>query len=84
MRAVTTGFWLLMVSGTLFAQNPPAPELALLTCADKDLINYGIMPSAYTVFQCCEWDGGECGCQNGTVLCCDGQLSFCPCSNVSS
>jgi hypothetical protein len=24
---------------------------------------------------CCSWHGGECGCQNGRDLCCDGTLS---------
>jgi hypothetical protein len=24
---------------------------------------------------CCSWHGGECGCQGGRELCCDGSLS---------
>jgi len=24
---------------------------------------------------CCSWHGGQCGCSNGRVVCCDGVLS---------
>jgi hypothetical protein len=24
---------------------------------------------------CCSWHGGQCGCQGGRVVCCDGALS---------
>jgi hypothetical protein len=31
---------------------------------------------------CCSWHGGECGCQNGRDVCCDGTLSpTCTCHN---
>ena len=31
---------------------------------------------------CCSWHGGVCGCENGRVVCCDGEFSpSCTCHN---
>src|SRR6516164_3891354 len=33
---------------------------------------------------CCSWHQGECGCQNGRDVCCDGTLSpTCACNSLS-
>lgn len=75
--------FLATVSPISYAVNPFPTLTNPQICQEKTHFTYGVLAGHFAAFTCCEWDDGECGCRNGAILCCDGQLSFCPCYEES-
>lgn len=65
---------LVFASVALAGEPIPAHQTATnaTTCQETRSIQHGPVIAGRG---CCSWHGGQCGCENGRVKCCDGSLS---------
>ena len=69
--------------GTAFAsdtaRNEAEPNGSDKTAVCERLKLRGAGPQQLAQSVCCSQDGGVCGCQYGSIVCCNGQYSTCAC-----
>ena len=61
------------------ARNEPKPNESDKTAVCEQLKLRGADPQQLAQEGCCSQQGGVCGCQYGSIVCCDGQYSTCAC-----
>ncbi|QJT08977.1 hypothetical protein [Oceanidesulfovibrio marinus] len=60
------------MAGELAAARAPQAAANATTCKEARSAQHGPVIAGRG---CCSWHGGQCGCENGRVKCCDGTLS---------